>query len=467
MKIFNTYTGRKEDFVPIDPENVRVYTCGPTVYAYSHLGNMRAYIFMDTLRRVLEANGYKVTQVMNITDVGHLVSDADEGEDKMMKTVRESNRDPWEVAKFYADAFFRDIRLLNIRMPSIVPKATDHIPEMLDCIEKLVDTGYGYETSDGVYFDISKFPDYGKLSRIDLEGQMAGARVEVNEEKRNPEDFALWKKAAKEHIMQWLSPWGMGFPGWHIECTAMSRKYFGDLFDIHTGGIDHIPVHHENEIAQSEALTGAKTVNYWMHYEFLLVNNGKMSKSLGTSYTLEDFMDKGFDPIVYRYFCLNGHYRSKLNFTWDGMKAAQTAYTRFLEAVLGHKGQPAEIADCDLIAFRDEFIEAVDDDLNISKALGTVWNMLRHPVKSNSIYEAVLKMDSILGLDADRANEKLTEMRKSAEGEIDADVEALIERRQQARRDKDWKLADEIRGKLKDMGITLEDSPGGVKYRKA
>jgi len=260
MKVFNTLSRQKEEFVPINPGEVRIYSCGPTVYNHAHIGNMRAYVFMDTLRRVLKFNGYKLKHVMNITDVGHLTSDADEGEDKMVKTAREQKKTPWEIAEYYTAIFFKDIEELNIEKPEIIAKATDHINEMIEFVKGLCDKGYGYETSDGIYFDISKFKDYGKLSKIDLEGQKAGARVEVNPEKRNPLDFALWKKAPREHIMQWPSPWGMGYPGWHIECSTMARKYLGDTFDIHTGGVDHIPIHHENEIAQSEALLGKPAV---------------------------------------------------------------------------------------------------------------------------------------------------------------------------------------------------------------
>ena len=256
MKLYNTLSRSKEEFIPIKPGKAGMYSCGPTVYNYAHIGNMRTYVFMDVLRRTLEAYGYKVKSVMNITDVGHLTSDADEGEDKMARAAQEQKKTPWEIAQYYTDVFFKDLQALNIKRPNLTPKATEHIKEMLDFVQALAARGYGYETDDGIYFDISKFPDYGKLSGNDLEAQLAGARVEVNQQKRHPADFALWKKAPKEHIMQWESPWGMGYPGWHIECSAMSRKYLGDTFDLHTGGVDHIPVHHENEIAQSEALLG-------------------------------------------------------------------------------------------------------------------------------------------------------------------------------------------------------------------
>jgi len=461
VKIYNTLTRQKEEFVPLVPGKVTMYTCGPTVYNYAHIGNLRTYIFMDILRRTLKYNGYKLQNVMNITDVGHLVSDEDEGEDKMIKGAREQQKTPWEIAEFYTDVFMKDIETLNIEKPEIIPKATDHISEMISFVAGLQEKGYAYETSDGIYFDISKFPGYGKLSRLNLEEQMAGARVEVNDEKRHPADFALWKKAPKEHIMQWESPWGMGYPGWHIECSAMSRKYLGDRFDIHTGGVDHIPVHHENEIAQSEALLGHPSANYWMHGEFMMVNNGKMSKSLGNCYTIADLREKGFDPLAFRYMCLNAHYRNKLNFTWDVMQASQVSYDRFIEGALQHKEGTAVIPKDVLDSFLADFEDAINDDLNIPKALGIAWNMVRYPEKSNDIYNLLLKTDTIFGLGIMDAESKAQD-----QPQLDAEIERLIEERQQARKEKNWKLADEIRDKLKTMGIELMDTPQGVKWKK-
>jgi len=461
VKLYNTLTRKKEEFVPIVPGKVRMYSCGPTVYGYAHIGNMRSYIFMDILRKVLKYNGYELKSVMNITDVGHLVSDADEGEDKLIKSAREQQKSPWEIAEYYTDIFFRDIKALNIEVPDIVPKATDHISEMLEFVEGLVDKGYGYETSDGIYFDIRKFKGYGKLSRIDLEGQQAGARVDVNDEKHHPADFALWKKASKEHIMQWPSPWGMGYPGWHIECSAMGRKYLGDLFDIHTGGVDHIPIHHENEIAQSEALLGKPAVNYWVHGEFLLVDNGKMSKSLGNTYTLDDLTAKGFDPLAFRYFCLNAIYRNKLNFTWDALQSAQTALDRLYEGVLTHKNGADEIEPGVAEAFMKEFEEAINDDLNIPKAMSTIWNIIRNPKKSKELFQLLIEMDKILGLDIDKADKKNTDA-----DPITEEIRKLIEERQKARKERNWTLADKIRDELKVMGIVLEDTPDGVKWKR-
>jgi cysteinyl-tRNA synthetase len=464
MKLYNTLTRQKEEFKSLKEGVASIYSCGPTVYQYAHIGNMRSYVFMDILRRVLQYNGYKLEHVMNITDVGHLVSDADEGEDKMMKTAKQVQKSPWEIAEFYTAAFMNDISLLNIEKPEYIPKATEYIEEMLEFVEELVNKGYGYETGDGIYFDIMKFKDYGKLSGLDLEGQIAGARVDVNEEKRHPADFALWKKAPKEHIMQWPSRWGMGYPGWHIECSAMSRKLLGDEFDIHTGGVDHIPVHHENEIAQSEALLGHPAVHYWLHGEFLLVDNGKMSKSLGNTYTVSDLREKGYNPLAFRYMCLNANYRSKLNFTWDGIKSAQVALDRLLEGVLSHKNAPEDAkADPEFVrSMEGEFNEAINDDLNIPRALGAAWNIARHPVKSRELYKLLVKMDNVFALDFEKAQQKPA----AGEAELEPEIKEMVDRRQQARKDKNWKLADEIRDQLSAMGYQLEDTPQGPKVSK-
>lgn len=459
MKVYNTLERKKEEFKPINDKEVRIYSCGPTVYNYAHIGNLRTYVFMDMLRRVLEYNGYSLKHVMNITDVGHLVSDEDDGEDKMVKGAREQKKTPWEIAEYYTDIFMKDIKALNIQIPEIVPKATEHIPEMIGFVEGLVDKGFGYETSDGIYFDIQKFNDYGKLSRANLEEQIAGARVEVNEEKHHPADFALWKKAPKEHIMQWQSPWGMGYPGWHIECSTMGRKYLGDVFDIHTGGVDHIPVHHENEIAQSEALLGKPAVNYWMHGEFMMVNNGKMSKSLGNTYTIDTLREKGYDPLAFRYMCLNAHYRNKLNFTWDVMQSAQVSYDRFIEGVNSHKGGTEQVDSAVINEFQSSFEEAINDDLNIPKALGIAWNAVRYGKKSQQIYELLKKMNLIFGFDLDRVKAV------NNEPDVDPEIQKLVDERQQARKEKNWKRSDEIRDELKAKGIIIEDTPSGPKVK--
>lgn len=463
LRIYNTLTRQKEDFTPIHEGKAYMYSCGPTVYNYAHIGNLRTYIFMDLFRRTLRYDGYKLKGVMNITDVGHLLSDGDTGEDKMQKASREQKKSPWEIAAYYTDVFFTDLKKLNIGKPEIIAKATDHIQEMIDYVQKLVEKGYGYEIDDGIYFDIGKFPGYGKLSRLNLEEQQAGARVEVNSQKRHPADFALWKKAEPEHIMQWPSPWGMGYPGWHIECSAMSLKYLGMPFDIHTGGVDHIPVHHENEIAQNEALTGKKSVNYWVHGEFMLVNNGKMSKSLGNTYRISDLEERGYKALDFRYFCLNTHYRKKLNFTFEGLDAAKAAYARLLAQVYKHK--TAKASDDTALAekYLAQFRQAIDDDLNVPLALGILWTMMKE-TPAKELYTAALEFDKVLGLDLDKA-----EAPKEEEQKTDApqEVIALCEERKAAKAAKDWAKADKLRADIAAMGYTVVDTKDGYKVTKA
>ena len=454
MKLYNTLTRKKEEFAPLDGKTVRMYSCGPTVYNFAHIGNMRTYIFMDILRRTLRYEGYKVKGVMNITDVGHLLSDADEGEDKMEKAAKEQRKSPYEIADFYTKVFFDDLKKLNIGKPELTPKATEHIREMLDFVYALCEKGYGYETSDGIYFDISKFPAYGQLSGINLEDQKAGARVEVNDEKRSPFDFAIWKKAPKEHIMQWDSRWGKGYPGWHIECSAMSKKYLGEVFDIHTGGVDHIPIHHENEIAQSYGYSGKNPAKFWMHGEFMLVNNGKMSKKLGNTYLVSQLEEMGYSPMCFRYFCLNTHYRKKLNFTFEGMDGAKTAYARLCALVAKHREGENDVSDEKLAAYRKEFEEDVTDDLNVPGAMGVLWTMLKEPA-SRKIYALALEMDKIFGLKLDEA--KAEEVKE----EFPAEITAIANERAAARAAKDWGKSDEQRAKLDELGYAVKDTKEG------
>lgn len=459
LKLYNTLSREKEEFKPVG-KVVTMYSCGPTVYNYAHIGNLRTYVFMDLVRRVFRYDGYKLKGVMNITDVGHLLSDGDDGEDKMELAAKKQQKSPYEIAAYYTDVFFKDIAALNIGKPEIIAKATDHIPDMIEYVQKLVEKGYGYETSDGIYFDISKFPEYGKLSRLNLDDQIAGARVEVNDEKRHPADFALWKKAPKEHIMQWESPWGMGYPGWHIECSTMSRKYLGSLLDVHTGGVDHIPVHHENEIAQSEALEGKKTVNVWMHGEFMLVNGGKMSKSLGNTYTIAQLGEMGYSPLSFRYFCLNTHYRKKLNFTFEGLKAAQVAYARLLASLYEHKVSPAATDPAVIEKLRGEFNAAIDDDINVPLALGVLWTALKEK-PSKDIYALALDFDKVLGLSLDEA--------KPAEKpavEAPEEVKAIAEERFAARKAKNWAESDRLRDELAALGYAVVDSKDGYRLEK-
>ncbi|MDR0293519.1 MAG: cysteine--tRNA ligase [Oscillospiraceae bacterium] len=460
MKLYNTLTRQKEEFVPADGRTAGIYACGPTVYSPAHIGNMRTYLFVDWLRRALKFEGYAVKHVMNVTDVGHLTDDADGGEDKVVKESRERKTDPWEIARAVTERFFADIDELNVERPEIVCKATGHIPQMIAFTGALMQKGHAYETPDGIYFDISTFPGYGRLSGLDLEAQQAGARVEVNPYKRHSADFALWKKAPREHIMQWESPWGMGYPGWHIECSAMGLQYLGERFDIHTGGVDHIPVHHENEIAQSEALLGHPAVRFWMHGEFLLIDGGKMSKSLGNLYTLADLAERGYSPAHFRYFCAGAHYRNKLNFTWEGIDAAKTSYDRLLAAVRAHRdGTDAVSAEPYLTQMR----EAAGDDLNIPKAVGALWSMVRQPGRSQAVYDAVMEIDRVLGLRLDSAPQAAEERTTDT---VPPDVQALVETRQAAKAAKNYAEADRIRDELRAMGYELTDTKEGVQCRK-
>lgn len=460
LTFYNTLTRKKEKFAPISYPTVTMYSCGPTVYNYAHIGNLRTYVFMDELRRTLKFAGYTTKSVMNITDVGHLMSDGDDGEDKMQSAAKKQNKSPEEIAAVYSAAFFKDLERLRILTPEIVAKATDNIAEMIDFVQKLCDKGYGYETDDGIYFDISKFDGYGKLSRCNLDDALAGARVAVNTQKRHPADFAIWKKAEKNHIMQWQSPWGMGYPGWHIECSAMGKKYLGERFDIHTGGVDHIPIHHENEIAQSEALEGHPVVNMWMHGEFMLVDGGKMSKSLGNVYTVDDLMSRGYSPLAFRYFCMNTHYRNKLNFTFDGLNSAQTAYDRLRAAISSNVNADKASAEVKekIEACCERIIAAVYDDLNFPLALGELWNMVKLP-QCRDIYDAAEKLDCLFGLSLHEPPEK-------RDDDIPEDVKAIAEERYAARQRKDWATSDALRDKLDKLGYTVLDSKTGYEIKR-
>ena len=454
MKFYNTLTRRKDEFTPIDGSNtVRMYSCGPTVYNYAHIGNLRTYVFMDLLRRALKYEGYDIKGVMNITDVGHLTDDGDDGEDKMATAAKREKKDPWQIAEYYTEIFMRDFEKLNIEKPEIICKATDHINDMIEYVQGLEQKGYGYETDDGIYYDISKFKDYGSLSGNTLDDLKAGARIEVNDGKRNPYDFAIWKKAPKEHIMQWPSPWGQGYPGWHIECSTMSRKYLGDIFDIHTGGVDHIPIHHENEIAQSQGLTGVNPAKFWIHGDFMLVDGGKMSKSLGNTYTIEQLEQKGYSAMAFRYFCLNAHYRKKLNFTFETMDGAKTSYERLLNLLKKHKESPAKTEESVLEKYKQEFKNDVGDDLNVPSALGVLWTMLKEPY-SIDIYNLALDFDKVFGLSLD----KLPEDEKA---EIPAEIIAKAEEMQSARKEKNWPVADAIRAELNELGYIVKNTKDG------
>ncbi len=467
MKVYNTYTRALEEFKPFISGKVRMYNCGPTVYNYATIGNFRAYIFADVLRRSLEYLGYEVTQIVNITDVGHMTSDADEGEDKMSKAAREQNKDPWHIAEFYMNAFFNDIKTLNIQLAHKYPRATEHVPEMIAIISKLIKRGHAYLANGNVYYDVTTFPGYGRLSGNTLEQLNAGARIEVNPEKRNPQDFALWKQDPK-HIMQWDSPWGRGFPGWHIECSAMSSKYLGDQFDIHTGGEDNIFPHHECEIAQSEGATGKKPwVRYWMHTRFLLVNGQKMSKSLGNFFTLHDLVEKGCDPMAVRYVLMSTHYRQPLNFTLESVEGARESIRRLKDfrrrlREANAAGDSPTLPEI-LREGKEGFDAALSEDLNTSAALAALFDLVREVNKlalsradAARVLELLSGLDHVMGVLAEEKEESLA-----------AEVEALIQERLEARKRREFKRADEIRQQLKERGIVLEDSAGGTRWKRA
>ena len=458
MKIYfyNTMTHKKEEFIPIDDKEVRIYSCGPTVYKDATIGNMRTNIFQDNLRRTLEYNGYKVKQAMNITDVGHLVSDGDEGEDKMIKSAKQEGKTPLEIANHYTKLFFKDLERLNIELPEIICKATDNIQDMIKAVEKLVEKGYAYETSTAIYFDVSKLDKYPVLSNLDVENQKAGARVEVDTEKRNPHDFAVWIKAPENHLMKWDSPWGPSYPGWHIECSVMSQKFLGEVFDIHTGGIDLIPTHHENEIAQSKGMCGKVPAHYWMHGEFLLINGGKMSKSLGNVYLLQDIVDRGYDPLVYKLFCYSIQYRKKLNFTWEGMDSAKISLDRLRDAYQKQLIGTDEIDNSEIDKYRNNFKEAINDDLNMPVAMSVVWEVAKSSKKSKKLADLLKEFDKVLGINIDYVqNEEIPEY-----------IKELLSKRQEARENKNWEESDKLRDLIKEKGYIVKDSKDGQTIEK-
>ena len=419
---------------------------------------MRTNIFQDVLRKVLRYNGYEIKHVMNITDVGHLVSDGDEGEDKMIKSAREENKSPLEIAQHYTELFFNDLKELNLEIPEVVCKATDHINIMLEYVKELMNKGYAYETSTAIYFDISKLDKYPVLSNLNLEEQKAGARVEVDKEKKSPYDFALWIKAPENHLMKWDSPWGPSYPGWHIECSAMGRKYLGEQFDIHTGGIDLIPTHHENEIAQSKGACGKVPARYWMHGEYLLINGGKMSKSLGNVYLLKDIIDRGYEALVYKLFSYSCHYRNKLNFTWEGIEEASKSLERLRNGYRLHKEGKDDVEDSVVSELEERFHKAINDDLNMPLAMGVVWETVRFDKKSPKLANLLLKFDQVLGLHVDKEQEN--------KEEIPEEIMELVEKRKIARENKDWAKSDELRDLIKEKGYDIKDLKDGVEIKK-
>lgn len=451
INLYNTLTRKKEEFEPIKKGKVGLYSCGPTVYWYQHIGNMRTYIFSDILRRVLEYNGYDVKQIINITDVGHLTSDSDNGEDKMELAAVKEGKSASLIAKHYFDVFLEDFKKLNIEEPMKWVKATDHIEEQIDLIKKLEKKGFTYKTEDGIYFDSHKFKNYGKLAGLKKEGLHAGKRTEMRD-KKNHTDFALWKFSDMpgKRQQEWKSPWGLGFPGWHIECSAMSMKYLGEHFDIHTGGEDHIPIHHTNEIAQSEGATGKKFVNYWMHGAFLVDKDGKkVSKSTGGLYTIGELEKMGYNPLIYRYLCLQTSYRKQLQFSMESLNSAKNAYEKIERKIIRLRKEKNP-GNTDVSQLKEEFLEAINDDLNLPKALDVFWSVIEEGNMESKTRLALLEsFDDVLGLGIRNMKERKIVIPK--------DVLALLEERQKARKNKMFGEADAIRDKIKARGFVIED----------
>ena len=457
--LHDTLSGKKEKFIPARrsfpgrPE-IGMYHCGPTVYNYAHIGNLRAYIFADTLKRLMKSAGYGVKQVINITDMGHLTSDADDtGEDKMEKARRREHKSAWDIAEFYTQAFFKDLASLNIDTEGTqFPRATQYVKEQINIIKTLDKKGFAYRTSDGLYFDTAKFPGYGKLGNIDIKGLREGERIGVNKERRNPTDFALWKFSPEKEKrdMEWLSPWGVGFPGWHIECSAMSRALLGEAFDIHTGGIDHIPTHHNNEIAQSEGSQGKPFVRYWMHSAFVTIGGGRMAKSADNFITLQSLREKGYSPPTYRYFLLGARYSTQINFTWEALDGAANAYGKLNAAV-------CELPDGGKInkELWNGALSFMTDDLDTPKTLALCRNILKDDKLSPADKKAtIMKIDELLGLKLGEKGNKVI---------IPEDILKLADERKNARHKKDWKKSDELRDKIVKLGFEVKDTPLGQK----
>lgn len=456
--LHNTRTRITEEFIPVKPGQVGLYTCGPTVYKDAHIGNLRTYISEDILKKALILYGYKVKHIMNITDVGHLTDDSDAGDDKMEKSAREMGMDAWHLAKHYFGKFREDFESLNCMDPTLWASAAGHIDEQLTIIKGLEEKGFTYRTHDGIYFDTEKFPQYADFGQLDIENLQAGARVEMNEEKRNITDFALWKfsNPDEKRQMEWESPWGTGFPGWHLECSALSMKYLGDYLDIHAGGTDHIKVHHTNEIAQSECYLGHKWCNYWFHAEFLVLqDNSKMSKSSGNFLTVTSLKEEGYHPLDYRYFCLNANYSKQLTFSWDSMASAKTSYGRLRKRIAEIKksaeGKTGKLNEDYML----KFFTDIFNDLNVSKALGNVWNLLKDDrIADEDKLATVLLFDELLSLDLKNAEED--------KKELPQDVLDLVAARDEARKNKDYAASDKLRDELTALGYTVKDSKNGT-----
>lgn len=459
LQLYNTRTRKLETFKPLNDNGVGMYACGPTVYAPQHIGNMRYFIFVDILKRTFQLNDYTVKHVMNITDVGHLTSNEDTGDDKMEASAKRQDKSAADIAKDITDRFLKDLAALHVELPDVIPYATKTIDWQIELIQKLEQKGVTYRTSDGIYFDTSKFPAYGQLSGQKAADKKAGARVEVNTEKHNPSDFALWKfsKPEDKRQMEWPSPWGVGFPGWHIECSAMSMKELGEQFDIHTGGVDHIAVHHENEIAQSEAATGKHPfVNVWMHGEFLVLPGKRMGKSEGNSITLQDVTEKGISPLAFRYLVLQAHYRKQLSFTWKSLEAAADGLNGVWSLMSRLDSDPSKPDD----SYTQTFREAVNDDLNTAKALAVVQEVVHSTLDANVKVATLIEFDSVLALDLN------PEAARRHVVPTDPRLESMLEDYEVARKEKRFTDSDKLRKKFEEMGVTVEDTPAGSRLRK-
>ncbi len=489
LKLHNTLGNKKEEFVPIRKGKAGIYGCGPTVYDYAHIGNLRTYVFEDILVRTLEFLGYDVTHVMNITDVGHLTDDNDGGEDKMLKSAEDRGKSVLEIAEFYTRAFFKDTDSLNIRRPSIICKATEHIQDMIDLIKRIEANGHTYTAGGNLYYDISTFPAYGELAGIDLNDLKAGARIEIDKNKRNPYDFVLWftKSKFENQALVWDSPWGRGYPGWHIECSAMSMKYLGEQIDIHKGGIDHIRIHHTNEIAQSEGATGKKWVNYWLHNEFLVMNKGKMSKSAGSFIVLNDVINRGFSPLDYRFLLLGGHYRSQITFSWEAMETAKNGRKNLnvriakllenlpaeqikeLSSLTEHASWERALhlfKDSPVLPYFKDFMAGMEDDLSTPKAVSVLQKLIKDKgIDPKSVLEGAAVMDAVFGLNLIEESAALL-LRQNTSDVNEEEIVKLVEERAAAKAEKNYRRADEIRDKLKEMGIMLEDQGGKTIWKK-
>lgn len=461
IKLYNTLTRSKDELRPVKQGEVGIYSCGPTVYWNQHIGHMYAYVQWDLLIRFLRSINYKVRWVMNITDVGHMTSDEDVGEDKMEKGAKREGVSVWQIANKYIAQFLDSMDALNITRPDVLCRATEHIQEQIDLIKRMEENGFTYRTKTGIVFDTSKFPDYAKFANLKLDKQEAGSRVEVDPEKKNPWDFLLWVTNQPDHIMKWDSPWGVGFPGWHIECTAMSTKYLGNNFDIHTGGKEHVGVHHTNEIAQGYGAFGYQTANYWLHNEWLMLKGEKISKSLGNMVLVADIINKGFDPMALRYFILNSHYRTGADFTWEGLTAASTALTNLRKLVYASKNETSRTVlsvekDSQVEKFRIDFENALSDDLNAPLAIAVLWNALKSNIPSEDKYDLAVSFDEVLGLKLTLYDPNINKK------EITSEVKDLIKKRDDARSKSDYKLADTIRKNIEKLGYKVLDTPEGT-----